>query len=220
MLYSTTTFVIVPILAKPFGRVQLPLTNTGNLKPLNFLTCFLNRNYVQPGLRTAALDMASQMNNKFPGSIINYLDAGFPFIDGFPLFPHLSHNDGKKLDISFCYVDNKTGTVTNLAPSFTGYGICEEAKEGEINTSDICKHAGSWQYSFLKNITTQANKQNFTFDVNRTKELVNLFVAQPSIEKIFIEPHLKARLKLTSSKVRFQGCAAVRHDDHIHVQIK
>ncbi|MFT5619364.1 MAG: hypothetical protein ACI85I_002607, partial [Arenicella sp.] len=38
--------------------------------------------------------------------------------------------------------------------------------------------------------------------------------------KVFIEPHLKTRLGLENySKIRFHGCQAVRHDDHIHVQL-
>jgi hypothetical protein len=50
--------------------------------------------------------------------------------------------------------------------------------------------------------------------------MVNFFAADPSIEKVFIEPHLKNRLQLTSPKVRFQGCHAARHDDHVHVQVR
>jgi len=68
-------------------------------------------------------------------------------------------------------------------------------------------------------IYPQNNKKNFTFDSTKTKELVNLFASKPTIEKIFIEPYLKTRLKLTSNKIRFHGCEAVRHDDHVHVQI-
>ena len=36
----------------------------------------------------------------------------------------------------------------------------------------------------------------------------------------WLEPHLKNRLGITHSKLRFQGCQAVRHDDHIDVQMK
>ena len=43
---------------------------------------------------------------------------------------------------------------------------------------------------------------------------------QPNLGKVFIEPHLKDRMKLTNSKIRFHGCGAVRHDDHIHIQLK
>ena len=166
------------------------------------------------------MDVAEEMHKKYPGTITNYLDANFPFIDKFPLLPHLSHNDGKKLDLSFSYIDSRTGEPTNDCPSIIGYGVCEEPLPSEVNTSVYCDHKGYWQYSFLKKIIPQSKKEFYAFDNERTKELVNLFAAQPEIGKIFIEPHLKTRLGLTSDKIRFHGCQAVRHDDHIHVQLK
>ena len=160
------------------------------------------------------------MSNKFPGTIINYLDANFPFVNKFPLLPHLSHNDGKKLDLSFHYNDSGTGLMTNDVPSFIGYGICEEPKDGEENKPEDCEKKGFWQYNLLRNNVSQANKDKLTFDNKRTRELVNSFASQDGLGKIFIEPHLKTRLGLNSSKIRFHGCQAVRHDDHIHVQLK
>lgn len=219
-LYCLTTFLIVPVIAKPLGRVPLPLTETNHLQPLNIWTCFLNRNYVRPELMQTAFVVAKQMNDKFPGTAVNYLDANFPFINKFPLIPHLSHNDGKKLDLSFCYRDTKTGELTNECPSFIGYGICEEPLPNEKNTTDFCAEKGYWQYSFLTKVISQDNKQDFTFDSDKTRELVSLFATQQTIGKIFIEPHLKTRLNLTSHKIRFHGCQAVRHDDHIHVQLQ
>lgn len=219
-LYFVTTFLIVPVIAKPFGREPLPLKETKNLKPLNILTVILNRNYVRPELRQAAFEVAIQMNHKFPGTTTNYLDANFPFINKFPLLPHLSHNDGKKLDLSFCYRDAQTGELKNDCPSFIGYGISEEPRPEEKNTADFCSENGYWQYSFLTKIVSQDNKRDFLFDTDRTKYLVNLFASQPPIGKIFIEPHLKDRLNLTSDKIRFHGCQAVRHDDHLHVQLR
>lgn len=53
-----------------------------------------------------------------------------------------------------------------------------------------------------------------------TKALAQLILKQKNVGKLFIEPHLKTRLNLTSKKVRFHGCKAVRHDDHIHFQLK
>jgi hypothetical protein len=220
VLYLITTLGIVPLIARPLGRVPLPVTQTNNLQPLNVMTCLLNRHYVRPALRQAAQEVASQMNHQFPGTVVNYLDAGFPFINKFPLVPHLSHNDGKKLDLAFCYIDNRTGQSTNQAPSIIGYGISEEPRAHEINTTSMCSRNGYWQYNFMMNIIPQGNKRYFTFDSIRTKELVNFFATAPSIGKIFIEPHLKTRLHLTSDKIRFHGCQAVRHDDHIHVQLK
>jgi hypothetical protein len=101
LLYVISVFLIVPLVAKPFGRVQLPLIETRYLKPGTPLTFFLNRNYVKPELRDATFAMAENMQARYPGSVVNYLDGNFPFFDKFPLFPHLSHNDGKKLDLSF-----------------------------------------------------------------------------------------------------------------------
>jgi hypothetical protein len=41
IMYSLVTFVLVPLIAKPFGRVPLPVFETNNLQPQNILTCFL-----------------------------------------------------------------------------------------------------------------------------------------------------------------------------------
>ncbi|MDB5147122.1 MAG: hypothetical protein JWQ57_1142 [Mucilaginibacter sp.] len=219
LLYCLTTFLIVPPLARLSGRVPLPFSETNHLQPLNRLTCLFNRNYVRPQLKQAVYAVATEMNRRYPGSTLNYLDASFPFINGFPLIPHLSHNDGKKLDLAFFYIDNKTRLATNKTPSPIAYGISEEPRKGETNTTQACLIKGYWQYSFLKKIVPQSNKVYFAFDSSRTKTLVNLFAVQNAINKIFIEPHLKTRLGITTPKLRFQGCQAVRHDDHIHVQL-
>ena len=160
------------------------------------------------------------MSTRYPGAKINYLDAGFPFINKFPLFPHLSHHDGKKVDISFQYNDRETNQITNEVPSFIGYGICEEPQKGEQDMPAFCAEKGFAQYNILRAAVPQSNKKNFVFDSGRNKDLVLSFASQQGVAKIFIEPHLKTRLGLTSNKIRFHGCQAVRHDDHIHVQLR
>jgi hypothetical protein len=220
LIYSFCTFLIVPKIANSLGRVALPITEENHLKPLNVLTCILNRNYVKPELKVAAMKVARKMNQKYPGISINYLDGNFPFLDKFPLLPHLSHNDGRKLDLSFCYTDAQTNEPSKTSPSFIGYGICEGPRENELNSAQLCKNKGYWQYSYLQTIIPQGNKAKFKFDEERTSDLVKFFVREAKIGKIFIEPHLKIRLKLESNKIRFHGCQAVRHDDHIHVQLK
>jgi hypothetical protein len=219
-LYFTSTLIIVPILAKPFGRVPLPFIESNNIQPLNIMTCILNRHYVTKDLEQTVIEASKEIAEKYPNTVLNYLDANFPFIDKFPLMPHLSHNDGKKLDLSFCYKDSKSNKATNEAPSFIGYGICEEPNSNEENTAEFCSQKGNWQYSFMNKIMPQGNKKNFVFDCDKTKYIINQFCKQSSISKIFIEPHLKVRMGLTSEKVRFHGCNAVRHDDHIHIQTK
>ncbi len=220
VLYLAFCLVIVPFTAKPFGRVRLPITETNHLQPLSVWTCLLNRNYVRPELQQAAFKVADRMNKKYPGTIVNYLDANFPFINKFPLPPHLSHNDGKKLDLAFQYIDMKTGEQTNECPSIIGYGICEEPKPNEVNRPEDCEKKGYWQYSILQQIVPQGNKKDFVFDHQRTKTFVNYFADESAIGKILIEPHLKERLGLNIDKIRLHGCQAVRHDDHIHVQMR
>ncbi len=219
LLYLSFTFLVIPVIARPFGRVPLPLLETHHLQPLNVLTCVLNRHYVNPELKQTAFEVAEELNTRFPGTVVNYLDANFPFIDNFPLAPHLSHNDGKKLDLSFCYRVAASKEPTNDCPSFIGYGISEDPTEFENNTAEYCDKKGYWQYGILTSLVNQSKKKDFSFDHIRTAELVKLFAKQSHIGKIFIEPHLKTRLKLNSEKIRFHGCQAVRHDDHIHIQL-
>lgn len=220
LLYLIAVLVIVPPLAKVLGRVSLPWTETEPVRPANFTTVLLNRNYVRPELKQATFDVARQMNLKYPGTIINYLEANFPFIDGFPLLPHLSHSDGKKLDLSFHYLDKATGKITNEVPSWIGYGVCEGPRDGEYDRPAECEHKGYWQYSLMSRTLPQEKKEVFPFDAQRTRDLVNYFAAHKSIGVILIEPHLRTRLNLTSPKMRLHGCNAVRHDDHVHVQLR
>lgn len=217
-LYILATLLIVPPVAAWLGRVPLPLS--GSLRPLTMMTCILNRHYVHPDLKHIAEETATAMDKKYPGSHINYLDANFPFFNKFPLLPHLSHNDGKKLDLAFYYIEKKSGRECNESPSIIGYGVCEHPKHGEENIPGFCKENGYWQYGFLEKIIPQGKKADFEFDERRTSFLIISIAGKALVEKIFIEPHLKSRMNLSNSKIRFHGCQAVRHDDHIHFQIK
>jgi hypothetical protein len=161
--YFIATSVIIPPVAKLTGRVRLPVSSQA-LKPLSIWTVILNRNYVRPELLHAVVEVSKEVHMKNPGTCVLYLDANFPFIDGFPLLPHLSHNDGKKLDLAFFYEDAITHESITDAPSFVGYGICEEPAPGEVNTSLECAEKGYWQYSILRKIIPQGNKSKFQFN--------------------------------------------------------
>lgn len=169
-------------------------------------------------MNAVLMNVALQLNKEFPNLKLTYLDANFPFYDGFPLLPHLSHNDGKKVDISFIYMD-ESNHLTNLKPSNSGYGIFEEPLQNEIHQTTICKEKGYWQYDFTKFLTF-GSRDNIKLSPKTTKKLIELLVKNKEVSKIFIEPHLKSRLKINNSKLRFHGCKAVRHDDHIHFQIR
>ena len=220
IFYLFLTLIIVPPVARKFGRVPLPLLGADHVQPVTIWTGLLNRNYVRPALKESIYRVAAEIQTSFPGMTVNYLDANFPFGNGFPLVPHLSHSDGKKLDLAFTYNNAATGTLSNEVPSYLGYGVCESPVQGEINMPDICAGKGFWQYNLLADYTSQQARSRLVFDSRRNTALLNLLAQQISIGKIFIEPHLKSRLGLTSAKIRFHGCQAVRHDDHIHVQLK
>ena len=53
----------------------------------------------------------------------------------------------------------------------------------------------------------------------RTTALVRALLADARVGKVFVEPALADRLGLADPKLRFQGCRAARHDDHVHVQL-
>lgn len=214
LLYLTFNLFIIPPLAKSFGREQLPVFNE-ELKPRNWIYPLLFRNYVSKKLKTE-LENASVVLSKSNISI-TYLDANFPFLDGFPLLPHLSHNDGKKVDLSFMYLD-KNKNSTDKKPSVSGYGVYVNQENNDMSKSCIIK--GYWQYDFSKYLTF-GKIDDLTLDENKTIHLIKELLHNNLTQKIFIEPYLKASLGLSSeNKIRFHGCQAVRHDDHIHLQIK
>jgi hypothetical protein len=43
---------------------------------------------------------------------------------------------------------------------------------------------------------------------------------RPEVTKILLEDYLLERLGVDGGKVRFQGCFAARHDDHLHVEVR
>lgn len=214
LLYLLFNLLIVPPMASYFGRERLPWFNK-NLKPRNWFYPLAFRNYVNPELKLE-LENATEIVSKSNISI-TYLDANFPFFDGFPLLPHLSHNDGKKIDLAFMYIDEQ-GISTHKKPSISGYGVYSDSDKN--NTSKYCLDSGYWQYDITKYLTF-GTIDDLELDKAKSSHLINQLLSIPISHKIFIEPHLKQSLGLNNkSKIRFHGCQAVRHDDHIHFQIK
>lgn len=216
-LYLGITFGVVPFVAPFFGREKIE--NSTLIKPVNYGTILLNRNYVRPKLNNLIQQTAKTLATKHPNIQLQYLDANFPFFDKFPLLPHLSHNDGKKLDLSLIYQNDK-GEVTNQKKSVSGYGAFEKPTIKEFDQIDFCESKGYFQYSYPQYLTFGSINSELTLSDKATKDLINILLSSPSLGKIFIEPHLKQRLNLNRNRIRYHGCKAVRHDDHIHIQLK
>jgi len=218
VLYLLSTFIFVPFIAEKFGRVSLPVFPNSSLAPASFTSYLLNRNYVRKELKRELLIISENFHSEFPDSKILYLDANFPFFNQFPLLPHLSHDDGEKVDLALFYLKNNE-SYQNKVPTLTGYGYYINPERGEFNQNEFCKTKGNNFYDFAGKLVF-VNKNNYRLAAKRTKFLLQLLIADRKIKKIFLEPHLKNRLGFTTvDKIRFQGCHSVRHDDHIHIQL-
>jgi len=213
--YLFGTFIINPFIVPFFGRE--PIKNSDKIQSGSFITVLFNRNYVRPEFNILLSNV--EQNLEHTDIIINYLDANFPFIDGFPLLPHLSHNDGKKLDISLIY-ESKDGVIGDKLKSNSGYGVFVEPMGNEVNQTINCIEKGYFQYDYPKYLTFGTKNSELKFSEKGTKKLIDSFLKEDKLGKLFIEPHLKTRLQINDSRVRFHGCKAVRHDDHIHLQLK
>lgn len=216
-LYLLSTFLIVPSISPIFGREKIKETDV--LKAHSFIYVLLNRNYVHPELNEAIAEIATEFEEANSEIKLTFLDANFPFLNGFPLPPHLSHNDGKKIDVSLIY-ENTNGKLINRKPTISGYGFFEKPDVNELDQITKCKETGNWHYDFPKYLTLGTINNDIVFSEKGTRNLINIIASHNEIEKLFLEPHLKNRLGLTNSKIRYHGCQAVRHDDHIHFQLK
>ncbi|MGB5212853.1 MAG: hypothetical protein WBN88_04290 [Anderseniella sp.] len=211
-------------MAPVFGRVALPCFASGQsqLAMQSPVYCALNRHYVSKPMYDVANELAADMNRQFPGTLTQALDASFPFLDGFPLLPHLSHNDGNKLDIAFYYGDPSTGQyIRGKTRSPIGYWGFEHPEPGAelpcAGRHDVL--TGRWDMGWF-----QIFNSVVVLDRPRTRAALEWLTAQDegrkaSVTKVFIEPHLVNSLGVKSDTLRFQGCRAARHDDHIHFQV-
>ncbi|WP_299023855.1 hypothetical protein [uncultured Sulfitobacter sp.] len=191
------------------GRVPLPCLAGGALQMQSPLYCALNRHYVTPELAEVLTDYASQMNRRFDGTTTLVLDANFPFVNGYPLLPHLSHHDGRKADIAF-YYRNEAGYLDRTTRAPFGYFAFQDGP----TTCPDNRLTLRWDMAWLQPLWP-----DLALDPQRMETSLRLLAADPRVGKLFIEPHLKQRFAPQIDKIRFQGCRAARHDDHIHIQL-
>lgn len=189
------------------GRTALPCFGTP-LRMQSPLYCVLGRHYVETTLADVAQQAAADLARRHPGSVTLALDGGFA-VTGLPLLPHLSHDDGQKLDFALFYRD-ATGPVTRT-PSPLGYFAFETLE------TDTCPPR--WPSLRWNLRPLQPLWRDLAFDSGRTGDFIRILKADPRVAKILVEPPLAQDMGVTGGKVRFQGCQAARHDDHIHIQL-
>ena len=219
-IYGVTSFVVTPPLAKIGGRVRLSCV-AGPDRPyaaVSPMLCILNRNYAAPEADALVSALATHMADRYPGTITHFLDAGFPFFDGFSLMPHLSHRDGLKVDLAYYYREGDGRPVLDGAASPIGYWAYEAPRAGEVQPC-----AGFHGLNLRWNFSALQSRVTRRADPERMKAMLAWLTTEGrayGLRKILIEPHLKQRWAPGVDMVRFQGCRAARHDDHLHLELK
>lgn len=203
--FSVSALFVAPLM----GRVPLPCLSGEALTVQSPMYCALNRQYVTPELREVLADMSEHMERTFPGTVTQVLDANFPFIDGFPLLPHLSHDDGRKVDLAFYYRDEQ-GYVARATRSPIGYFAFEDGPTDCPPRVLTLRWDMAWLQSLWSDLVLHGPHMVTALD---------WLAGDGRVSKVFIEPHLQDSLGVGDAKLRFQGCRAARHDDHIHLQL-
>lgn len=208
--YAALTFGVVPAVAPLFGRARIPCDMT------TLVSCALNRNYAGPGVLGLLRSLNDALADRYPSTRATVLDANFPFLDGFPLVPHLSHDDGNKVDLAFFYRDSATGAaIPSGSPSPIGYFHFQQPRAEDAQPCAGPVSPLRWDFAWA-----QPDAPAWRLDQERTAAMIWWLRAQSQVTRIFVEPHLAQHLGVAGGKVRFQGCSAARHDDHVHVQIE
>ncbi len=204
-------WALAQVAAPLAGRQPLPCFGEP-LRMQSAFYCVAMRNFVTPELAAVAQDAAERVAAGFPGTVTLALDGSFPFLAGMPLLPHLSHDDGEKLDLAFFYHDDSGAYLPGRTRSPVGYFAFEDPPG-----PDACPPAFPtlrWDLAWLQPLWPGR-----PLDGPRTAALVRALLDDPRVGRMFLEPWLAAELGLAGAKLGFQGCRAARHDDHIHVQL-
>jgi hypothetical protein len=217
-----TVYIVPPLAATLAGREPLncypePGSAYG---ARSSIYCYLGRNYVRPEARAVLDALAKEMAAKYPGTAVAYLDTSFPFIDGFPLLPHVTHNDGMRIDLAYFYAGSTGSYLPMTTPPPIGYWGFEQPGSVE---SYPCRDKPRW-------LTLRWNmewfqmfvRRDLVLDRRRTESMLLWLVEEGphyGVRRILLEPYLVDRFEIARPFVRFQGCRAGRHDDHVHVDV-
>jgi len=194
------------------GLVTLPCDGSTPLEPTRAFYCRDDRHYVTPAARDALVAAASAMRERYPGEVLRFMDASGPSGTK-PFPPHLSHGDGRQIDLALYYTDVRGRPLTAF-PSTDRYGGYWPAEPPRAGEQIACPKGRKGR---AEKPDPPANRP-WRLDEARTKALLETLIADRRVRRVLIEPHLERRLGLWGHpKLRFAGCQAARHDDHIHV---
>jgi len=153
-----------------------------------FLYCAMNRHYVTPEMNAALKKFASDINEVHPGTQTRVLDASFPFFDGFPLIPHLSHDDGQKVDLAFYYTDDSGAYLPGKVRSPIGYFAFQDGPSDCPDRRLTLRWDMAWLQGFWPDLG---------LDEARMRTALQLLGRDKWIKKVLIEPHLQERLGIS-----------------------
>ncbi|NEX91666.1 hypothetical protein [Caulobacter sp. 17J65-9] len=200
-----------PPTPSPAGLVPLPCDGSEPLRPAHGFYCLGDRNYVTPQARQAIIRTARAVHKAYPDTVVTFMDASWPSGKK-PFPPHLSHGDGRQIDLALFY-ESKDGRRLPKPPgSINGY---EDFEPRPVAEPDPCP--GKWKHRR----PDPPKSRTWRLDEGRSEFLTRTLIKEGQVRRVLIEPHLEKRFGLWgNAKARFQGCHAARHDDHLHVDFR
>ncbi len=193
----------------PAGKTRLPCFGAAHLRPATALTCALGRNYARPEARAAVERAAARVAETHPGVRVTFLDAGTR--GGGRLWPHRTHGSGGEIDLAL-FFESLDGAPRARPPRWLGYGAYEPRGATEPDPCTGAKRPADFG--------DPPAHRRWRLDEARTTALIAALVDDDAVTRVFLAPHLAARLDVAGHpKVRFAGCHAARHDDHVHVGV-
>lgn len=209
-VYLVGSLVLLPVVAERTGRVRLPLGPTAStpVGPQSWLYVLANRSYVRPHTAEAFLAAARATAAEHPGTVVRYLDAGFPFAT-IPLLPHLSHRDGERIDVALLFERDGRPVDQALSPiGYWGYARESVGSTCEPSWTDL-----RWDLDPLQPLWP-----DLALDVDRNRAFLRHVAADPRVCSILLEPTLHGLL--AAPKLHANPCGVARHDDHSHLTIR
>jgi len=209
--------------APAIRRVPLPCFDS-HLRMQSLLYCALNRHRIAPDPGDYGLCLARAMHVERPGPITLAADANSPFLDGFPLLPHLSQDDvsqddAHKLDPAYFYRDlegvYKMGNTKSpdRYRAFANPTPCAARPSVRRDETLTRWWDMGWFGDFRRKLalarhTTAPGVHCLTHHVPAGKS-----------ETTLPERRLANTLGMTHPRITFRGRRAARHDEQTHIQM-